>query len=293
MKKILIAIYFINISISVCQTINFEGEPELFAPGVISTEKSEVKITFSKNGKLALWGAIGKENGSGGLDIWQSERTINGWSIPQPVSFNSVSNDFDPSFSADGKFIYFFSNRPGGMGGDDLYYVPYDSSAHSFSIPINMGTKFNTSGDEWGPSESIDGKKFLFCTDGFNGKGKHDIFISERTLEVWSSPKNIDTINSVEDDFDPVLLHDGKTIIFTRKLSEDEAYLFVSFLLKDGYSTPVQISNKMNISGTWNFGSVIDPLDNLYIYYSTHITDNTQGKLDIYRIRYRLLGLDQ
>lgn len=293
MKKILIVICFLNISTSVCQTINFEGEPELFAPGVISTEKSEVKITFSKNGELALWGAIGKENGLGGLDIWQSERTINGWGIPQPVSFNSVYNDFDPSFSADGKLIFFFSNRPGGMGGDDLYCVSYDSSAHSFSIPINMGTKFNTSGDEWGPSESIDGKKFLFCTDGFNGKGKHDIFISERTLEGWSSPKNIDNINSVEDDFDPVLLHDGKTIIFTKKFSEDEAYLFVSFLLKDGYSSPVQISNKMNISSTWNFGSVIDPLDNLYIYYSTHIIDNTQGRLDIYRIKYRLLGLDQ
>ena len=293
MKKMLLAILFMNISISVCQTINFLGKPELFAPSVVSTEISEVKITFSKDGKLVLWGAIGREKGLGGFDIWQSERTVNGWSKPQPVSFNSADNDFDPCFSADGKFVYFFSNRPGGMGGDDLYYVQYDSTTHSFLIPLNMGTKFNTPGDEWGPSESIDGNNFLFCTDGLKGKGKHDIFICERTSEGWSAPRNIDNINSVEDDFDPVLLHDGKTIIFTRKLSEDEAYLYISFLLKDGYSTPVQISNKMNIPGTWNFGSAIDPLDNSYIYYSTHINDNTKGRLDIYRIKYNLSAKDE
>lgn len=86
----------------------FLGESELFAPGIISTEISEVKITFSKDGKLALWGAIGRKKGLGGFDIWQSERTENSWSIPQPVSFNSIENDFDPCFSADSKIIFFF-----------------------------------------------------------------------------------------------------------------------------------------------------------------------------------------
>lgn len=288
MKKMLFAILLMNISISVCQSINFSGEPELFAPGVVSTEVSEVKITFSKDGKLVLWGAIGREKGLGGFDIWQSEKTETGWGQPKAVSFNSVDNDFDPSFSADGKFVYFFSNRPGGIGGDDLYYVQFDSKTHLFANPVNMGNKFNTSGDEWGPSESIDGSKFLFCTDGPKGKGKHDIYICDRTSEGWSAPRNINNINSIEDDFDPVILHDGKTIIFTRRFSEDEAYLYVSFLSEDGYSTPVRISSKMNIPGTWNFGSSLDPMDNKYIYYSTRIKDNTKGRLDIYRIKYNL-----
>jgi len=255
MKKIIILILFLTVSVSVCQTIDFLTKPELFAPSIVSTEKTEVKITFSKDHTLMLWGTIGWENGVGGFDIWQSQKKENRWSTPQPVSFNSKENDFDPCFSSDGKFVYFFSNRPGGYGGDDIYYVQYDSTSSSFGEPVNMGSNFNTSGDEWGSSISKDGKKFIYCTDGNKGKGKHDIFICSLTPTGWSSPKNIDAINSSEDDFDPVFLHDSETIIFTCKVNEDEALLYISFLGKVGYSSP-------------------------------HIEENTKGRLDIYRIKY-------
>lgn len=288
MKRLIVLLFFINFTSAFCQAINFTGEPELFAPGIISIEKSEVKITFSKEGNLALWGEIGREKGIGGLDIWQSEKTKDGWSDPKPVSFNSTENDFDPSFSADGKTVYFFSNRYGGLGGDDLYYVQYDSAAQTFSNPVNMGARFNSPKDEWGPVESVDGNKFIFCSDGFGGKGMHDVFICERTTDGWGVPKNIETINYEGDDFDPVLLHDCKTILFTRKVNEDEAYLYLSYLTKNGYTIPEKISDKINATGTWNFGSSISTTDPSYIYYSSHIKDNSKGRLDIYRIKYKI-----
>ena len=222
--------------------------------------------------------------------MWQATRTKNGWSEPRPASFNSVDNDFDPSFSADGTTLYFFSNRPGGFGGDDLYSVHYDSTTATFGMPVNMGSQFNTASDEWGPTESVDGKKFLFCTDGMKGKGNHDIFVCDRTATGWSQPKNIEAINSPEDDFDPVFLHDCSTIVFTRKKSDDEAFLYVSFLQKDGYSIPQKLDSTINISGTWNFGSSIDPTDSSHLYYSTHNPSNTQGRMDIYRIKYIITG---
>ena len=49
----------------------------------------------------------------------------------------------------------------------------------------------------------------------------------------------------------------------------------------------------MNIAGTWNFGILIDALDNSYIYYSSHINNNSQERLDIYRIKYRLSGVGE
>ncbi|MEW6196670.1 MAG: hypothetical protein AB1521_16100 [Bacteroidota bacterium] len=288
MKKTILLILFLNLSPSLCQSITFSDEPELFAPGVISIENSEVKITFSKDGKLVLWGAVGRKNGIGGLDIWQSEKTENGWGTPQSVSFNTADNDFDPCFSADGKIVYFFSNRVGGIGGDDIYYVQYNSLTRKFGTPVNMGNKINTAGDEWGPTESIDGEKFIFCTDGIKGKGKHDIFICNKTSDGWSFPQVIESINSDEDDFDPILLSDCNTIIFTRKYNEDEAYMFVSFLSGEGYSEPERISDQINIPGTWNFGSSLDPLDHSYFYYSTHNEKNSRGRVDIYRVKYTL-----
>ncbi len=287
MKTILVIIFLINIHLY-CQSFEVIGKPEIFAPNIVSTEKSEVKITFSKDGKIVLWGAVGRENGKGGLDIWKAIKSKNGWSNPEAVSFNTSADDFDPSFSADGKLLYFFSNREGGEGGTDIYFVKYDSVNQSFSQPVNMGNNINTSGDEWGPAESIDGKKFIFCTDGLGGKGKHDIFICEKAKDGWSEPKEISEINSDEDDFDPTFLNDSKTILFTKKNNEDEAYLYISYLSEGKYTKPEKLGKDINISNTWNFGSSLDPQDHSYFYYSTHKEEDSMGRLDIYKVKYRL-----
>lgn len=292
MKTITVMLLFFNISLF-CQSLTFPESPELFAPGIVSVSGSQVKITFSKDGNLVLWGEVGRENGIGGLDIWQAVKSDSGWSNPQPVDFNTVDNEFDPSFSADGKILYFFSNRPGGEGGEDIYYATYDAANRTFGEPVNIGNKINTAGDEWGPTESVEGKKLIFCTDGLGGKGEHDIFICDKTNEGWSLPKAIAEINSPQDDFDPIFLNDCKTIIFTKKYSEDEAYLFVSYLSKDRYTEPEKLSDLLNIQGTWNFGSSLDPIDHTYFYYSTHREMDSQGRLDIYKMKYILSSRNQ
>lgn len=271
-----------------CQSFEVIGSPELFAPDVVCIDKSEVKITFSKDGKIVLWGAVGRENGIGGFDIWRAVKSDSGWSDPWPVSFNTQVDDFDPTFSADGKILYFFSNREGGEGGTDIYFAEYDEDKQSFGEPVNMGENVNTSGDEWGPIESPDGNKFLYCTDGMGGTGKHDIFVCERAADGWSEPKNITVINSPEDDFDPIFLSDNETIIFTKRYNDDEAYLFISYLTEDGYTKPTRLGDNINMPDTWNFGSSLDPIDHSYFYYSSHIEDDTKGRLDIYKVKYKL-----
>lgn len=290
MKKLFFSILLIAASQLSAQQIVFEGKPELFAPGIVSTEKSEVKITFSKDGSLMLWGTIGWENGKGGWDIWQSSKTEFGWSKPVPSSFNSGSNDFDPAFSADGKRIYFFSNRPGGFGGDDIYYAEFDAVSGKFGTPVNMGSLVNTPGDEWGPAESPDGQKFIFCTNGLKGEGEHDIFICERLAEGWSMPIHSKSINSAADDFDPAILNDDTTIILTRKLSDDEAFLYISYLIDGKYTIPVRVDRIINPDGTWTLGASVTSSDKSHLYFSSNIKENTKGRMDIYRIKYRLMG---
>lgn len=112
----------------------------------------------------------------------------------------------------------------------------------------------------------------------------------EKNKTGWSLPKEINVINSSEDDFDPIFLSDNKTILFTRKYNENEVYLFISYLSKDGYTNPEKLSNEINISDTWNFGSSLDPIDHSYFYYSTHNEKNSCGKLDIYKVKYSLLN---
>lgn len=288
MQKLFFLFVILIIGESLCQSINFLEKPELFLPGLVSTEKSEIKITFSKGGDIMLWGGIGWKNGKGGWDIWESRKTGSEWSQPKPVSCNSDSNDFDPCFSADDQTLYFFSNRPGGFGGDDLYSVAFDTATKTFGEPVNMGGQFNTAGDEWGPTVSPDGKKFMYCTDGFSGKGKHDIFICNREENGWGRAENAGNINSNEDDFDPVFLNDNETIVFTRKINEVEALLFISYKKKGVYTEPVRLDSTINVSDCWNLGSSVNPAETSFLYYSTQFANNTKGRLDIYRVKYEL-----
>ncbi|MBA4317371.1 MAG: hypothetical protein C0412_03125 [Flavobacterium sp.] len=272
-----------------CQKIEFMSKPEIFLPGIVSTDKSEVKITFSKDGKTALWGVIGWDGGPGGWDIYRMTKNGMGWSKPQLVSFNSSSNDFDPCFSADGKGVYFFSNRPGGIGGDDIYFVSYNADKNTFGEPVNLGAEINTKGDEWGPTVSLDGTMFLYCTDGAGGSGKHDVFICDVVEGKLVNRKNLAELNSAEDDFDPSFLHDSKTIIFSRKTSDkDEVLLFVSFLADGRYTIPEMLGTNINAFESWNFGSAIDPSNKKLLYYTSHHPDNNKGRVDIYSIEYNI-----
>ena len=285
-------IFLLMLSLTLClysQSIKFDGEPELFLPGIISVEGSQVKITFSKDGNLVLWGEINRTPGVGGFDIWQAEKSDTGWTNPHPVSFNSTDNDFDPCFSADGGTVYFFSNRPGGFGGDDIYNVGFDPETKKFGDAVNIGSEINTSGDEWGPVESSDGMKFLFCTDGAGGKGEHDVFVCNKVENAWSNPELINEINSPEDDFDPIFLSDGKSILFTRKMNEDEAYLYISRYSDAGYSVPERLDSTINNKNTWNFGSSVNHNEKSAFYYSSYCEDNTMGRLDIYKVNYNLI----
>src|SRR6478736_8515522 len=104
-------------------------------PGVISTAATEIRLAISPDGRMMLWGSVGRDAAPGQLDIWERHRVGDGWSAPAPVPFNTEGEDFDPAFSPDGKQLYFHSDRPGGFGGTDIYVVEVDGD--HFGAPRN------------------------------------------------------------------------------------------------------------------------------------------------------------
>ncbi|MCI5982206.1 MAG: hypothetical protein MRZ71_04105 [Bacteroidales bacterium] len=98
------------------------------------------------------------ETSDGYSHLMKMEKLIGGWTEAQPLVGTAAAqgNDIMPLLMTDGVTLYFASDRPGGLGGLDIYRTTYDADTRSFSEPINMGVPFNSPYDD-----------FLFVPDEF------------------------------------------------------------------------------------------------------------------------------
>lgn len=267
--------------------VGFQGPVGVYAPDVVSTAATEVRLAVSPDGRHEVWGAIGRSGGAGGFDLFERERKDGAWQVPRAVSFNSAENDFDPAFALDGKGLYFFSNRPGGQGGDDLWFVPLQKAG--WGRPINLGAVLNSSDNEWAPTP-LAHDCLLFSSDGHGGAGKQDLLRSCRKGGAWSKPTPLDGVNSAEFDYDAAVLSDDHSLVFTRSANPDEgARLYLALWSGKDYSvTP--LPEAVNSPAGWNFGPSVSAARPGVLFYSSHWPENQRGRIDIYELRYSFSG---
>jgi OOP family OmpA-OmpF porin len=122
-----------------------------------------------------------------------------------------------PFVTGDGKRLYFSSNRPGGMGGMDIWYSDI-SEEGIFSEPKNVGAPVNTKGDEVTPFLHSPSNTFYFSSNGHVTIGGLDIMRAEYMPadNVYGIPANMNTpINSSKDDAYYVAENNGLNGYFT------------------------------------------------------------------------------
>ena len=259
------------------------GSPAPLLPGVIDSPDTEVRPAFSPDGRCVLWGSIGAPKTA--WRILQTCRAGAGWSKPAGVSFDGPDNDFDPAFSPDGRTVYFFSNRPGGQGGDDLYAVDRDPATGAFGVPRNLGPRFNTPGDEWAPAPTVDGK-LIFSSDGHGGLGRQDLF--EGDLAGDAPVRGLGPgVNGPLDDFDATLLADGRTLVFASGdlKAETRVALHNARRGDDGRFGPRHVlAAPVNCSEAINNGPAIDPKRPEALYYSAYCPALGPGRMDIFEV---------
>jgi hypothetical protein len=83
--------------------------------------------------------------------------------LKDPIS--TLYNEVRPTIDADGKYLLFESDRPGGLGGTDIYICAKHRDG-TWSAPKNLGPEVNTAGDDDVPNISPDGKYWFFMKDG-------------------------------------------------------------------------------------------------------------------------------
>lgn len=254
--------------------------------GVVSTPHSEVRGAVRPDGQRIVWGSTDRGGGAGGWDLWQASLIDGRWQRPEPLPINSPSNDFDPLFSADGQWLYFFSNRPGGHGGDDLYRARVLAGG-GYGPVENLGPGVNSRGDEWAPTPSRDGRHLLFASDGFGGAGRHDLFVAEWNGRAFVAPRPVPGVNTAADEFDAAWLGDGRAIVFARsgQAGQDPVRLYLAQCEGAAYGEAAPLALSFNSAEGTTLGPAVDWNKPGELMVSGSAKAPKAGKMDLYRMK--------
>jgi outer membrane protein OmpA-like peptidoglycan-associated protein len=148
--------------------------------------------SISQDGKYLFFTGCNRPDGLGRCDIYIAQKKGNDWAKPFDLSppINTPGWESQPSISADGRTLYFVSNRKGGYGGYDIWKSTL--TPKGWGEPVNMGPNINTTFDEQSPFIHPDDSTLYFCSNGWPGMGNKDLFISRlKKNGDWDKPQNL------------------------------------------------------------------------------------------------------
>jgi peptidoglycan-associated lipoprotein len=186
-------------------TIDSKGEwsePEAFGEPINNPQYDDGAPSVSLDGKTLYYTRCRYDDTKPiGAEIFSCTRKGGRWTEPEAVAIADDSLIVaHPAISPDGETLYFISDREGGYGGKDIWFVKKNSEG-VFSDPQNLGSAINTSGDEMFPYVRLDGTLYFSSTSHI-GYGGLDVFKAERGEEGnWNVSNMGAPVNSESDDF--------------------------------------------------------------------------------------------
>ncbi|NDU96031.1 OmpA family protein [Spirosoma terrae] len=207
-------------------TSTFNGEtwsPPVSLASSINTPDNEGTASLSADGRMLVFTACQGRKGFGSCDLYISRKTGTDWSAPENLGPNVNTRYYEsqPSLSADGRKLYFVSDRPGGKGRRDIWRSDLDSEGN-WREPVNIGEPINTAFNEASPFIHANGQSLFFASEGHVGLGGYDLFVSDSSGTGWSNPTNLGyPINTSEDQASLFVAANGKRAYYSFEEQKD------------------------------------------------------------------------
>jgi len=199
----------------------------------ITSEYNEGTCSVSADGRTMVFTSCMRSDGFGSCDLYITHKTGDHWREPKNLGrpINSSAWDSQPALTADGKTLYYVSNRKGGLGKRDIW-VSHFSEEAGWSHPRNLGPSINSISDDISPFIHANEQTLFFATDARIGFGGFDIYYSDRdTAKNWSEPVNFGyPINTHNDELAMFITADGAQGYYsyeTRKNKKFSSKLYV------------------------------------------------------------------
>lgn len=174
---------------------------ELAAP--FNTSENEGAMSTTADNKVMYYSRMVMNNGKLNCDIFRTTFANGRWGAFESAGANvngDKSWESQPSVTADGEYLYFASNREGGMGGTDIWRC-HRLPNGDWSRAENLGPSINTPGNEKCPFIHADGKTLYFASDGWQGFGGYDMYFINVNDTYLQRPTNMGLpINSEADE---------------------------------------------------------------------------------------------
>ncbi len=236
----------------------------------INSQFNEGTCTISADGQILIFTTCEGRKSYGGCDLYITYRLGDEWTPPINLgpAINSRSWESQPSLSADGRKLYFVSDRAGGSGKRDIWVSEKDINGDWLEAR-NLGPTINTAGDEVSPYIHVNGISLFFASNNLPGFGGYDIYKSEMTSSGWSEPENIGfPINDHNDQVSLFLSVDGTNAYYSFEQKQN-GRPNRSLLYTFEYPESQRISRKSN----YITGKVFDIQNNQPLQASIELID--------------------
>jgi outer membrane protein OmpA-like peptidoglycan-associated protein len=215
----------------------------------INTSYNEGTCTISADGNILIYTSCDAPDSFGSCDLYIAYKVNGLWQRSENMgkNVNSRSWDSQPSLSADGRILFFSSDRRGGFGGNDIWYTLRMPDG-SWSEAKNLGSTINSSKDEVSPFIYFNNEILFFASNGHRGFGGMDLFISRVENGEFTEPENLGyPINDQRDQFSLFITAQRDYAYYTES-AFNEGKVESSFLYRFRFPEEIEIGEKLVVT---------------------------------------------
>ena len=182
------------------------------APAAFVGDGVEADPWFTRDGRTLYFISTRTADGMrrDDLDIFEIQRGTDGrfgMPVRLPTPINSPGNEWFPRLARDG-WLYFGSNRPGGLGKTDIWRARQHAGGDWFVE--NLGPSINTSNNEFEAEPSPDGSTLIVMTDD-------GLYLARHATRGWSARQKLPSaINVNATEVGALFSPSGRTLLFSR-----------------------------------------------------------------------------
>lgn len=212
-----------NIVISQLDIDGRWSDPVSISPK-INTDFNEGTCSISADGRILIFTSCVGRDSQGGCDLYITEKIGDKWAEPKNLGskINTRHWESQPSLSADGRQLYWATDRPGGKGKTDIWFAEKDNKGNWMDA-INAGAIINTAFDELSPFIHFNQQSLFFASNGRPGLGGYDLMVSNKATSQWQEPVNLGyPLNDADDQMALVVNIHGTKGYYSKDKKRDE-----------------------------------------------------------------------